>query len=178
MKTTTYLRLSLLIPFLVWGLCGLFFIIWSALSPNRSETSGASVILEIILWMILFYVVGILGWFLPYLFLSLILLAWSFRSRAEVLMKVFALSPVAMAMLIMIFVWVLSIGGADGNTLSSIPGTTIEGFLGSYGWFAILALVWGYICVGVGFGIYKLFRHRRIIRDEGNHIELVPGSIP
>jgi hypothetical protein len=92
-------------------------------------------------------------------------------------MKVFALSPLAMAILIVIFVWVLSIGGADGNTFSSIPGTNMEGFLGSYGWFAILALIWGYICVGVGFGIYKLLQHRRIIRDEANNIELGSSSI-
>jgi hypothetical protein len=30
MKTVPYLRLALLIPFLVWGICVLFFSIWSA----------------------------------------------------------------------------------------------------------------------------------------------------
>lgn len=177
MKTTTYLRLSLLIPFLVWGLFLLFFIIWSALDPNGPETSGTSVIPGLILWTILFYVFGILGWFLPYLLLSLILLVWSFRSRAEVLMKVLALSPVAMAILIVVFMSMLSIGSQDWNMFSSNSATNFENFFGSPVWFAILALVWGYICVGFGFGIYKLLKQRGIIKDETNRIGLASSSI-
>ena len=177
MKTTTYLRLSLLIPFLVWGLCVLFFIIWSTLGPNGLETIDANVVPGLILWTILFYVFGILGWFLPYLLLSFILLVWSLRSRVEVLIKVFALSPLAMAILIAVFMSMLSIGSQDWNMFSSNSATNFESFFGSQAWFAILALVWGFICVGIGFGLYKLLQHRRIIRHERSRIEPASSSI-
>ena len=176
MKTTTYLRLSLLIPFLVWAVCLLFFIIWSRIDAHGPETNGANIISGLILWSVLFYVFGIIGWFLPYLLLSLTLLVWSFRSRAQVLIRVFALSPVAMTILIVIFMSILSVGSQDWNMFSSNPATDFENFFGSSLWFAIITLLWGYICVAIGFGIYKLLQRVRIIRD-GEPIALAPGPI-
>jgi hypothetical protein len=35
------------------------------------------------------------------------------------------------------------------------------------------SLIWGYVCVGIGFGIYKLLQHLQIIRDEA--IGVAPG---
>lgn len=166
MKTTTYLRLALLIPFLVWGLCVLFFAIWSSFESSGLESMGSNVITGLFLWTILFYTFGIIGWFLPYLLLSAILLVWSFRSRAQVLMKVFALSPLAMAILIVSFMSLLSLGADDWNTFSPNPMANFESFFGSSVWFALLALIWGYICVGVGLGVYKLLQWLGFIKDE------------
>ena len=98
MRTTTYLRLSLFIPFLVWGICLLLFILWSKVASDTPEPNGPHILTGLILWTFLFYVFGIIGWFVPYLLLALILLILSFRSRAEVLMKVFAFAPLAMAL--------------------------------------------------------------------------------
>lgn len=172
MKTTTYLRLSLLTPFLVWGICVLFFIVWSA-SDSSGPVANESTIAGIILWSILFYVFGIIGWFLPYLLLSLVLLIWSFRSRAEVLMKVFAWSPVAMAILIVIFLSIISMSTQDWDMFLSNPMANPENFFGSPLWFVILTLIWGYICVGIGFGIYKILQRRGFIRDE-----VITPSVP
>jgi hypothetical protein len=90
MKTTTFLRLSLLIPFLVWGICVLFFIVLSVISASSQD--------------------------------------WD----------MFQANP---------------LGGA-------------ENFFASPLWFVILTLLWGYICVGVGFGIYKILQRRGFIKDE------------
>lgn len=165
MKTTTFLRLSLLIPFLVWGICVLFFIVLSA-ADSSGPTTNESTIMGIMVWAMLFYVFGIIGWFLPYLLLSLVLLVWSFRARAEVLMKVFALSPLAMSALIVIVLSVISASSQDWDMFQANPLASAENFFASPLWFVILTLLWGYICVGVGFGIYKILQRRGFIKDE------------
>ena len=120
----------------------------------------------LILWSFLFYVFGIIGWFVPYLLLALILLIWSFRSGAEVLMRVFAFAPVAMAVLILALVNLLSLGSQDLSALRLDATTNIEYFLGVNLGFALLTLLWGYICVGIGFGIYKILQRFEFIKDE------------
>ena len=173
MKTKTYLRLSLLIPFFVWIICVLFFLFWSTLEPGGSEAMGSSPITAVILWTILFYLFGIIGWFLPYVLLSLILLIWSFRSRAQVLVKAFALSPVVMTILIVIMVNMLSLDGGNWEMFANNPAENFETFFGSNILFAILALFWGYICVGIGLGLYKFLQRRGFIKDEAR-VQPVP----
>ena len=173
MKTTTYLRLSLLIPFLVWGIGVLFFIVLSSLEPNAAEGMESNVILGLVFWTVLFYVFGIIGWLLPYVLLSLALLVWSFRSRVQVLMKAFALSPIAKALLIVIFVNITSIGAGNWDMFSDNPTGNLENFFGSNLWFVILTLIWGYICVGIGYGIYKLLQRLGYIKEEVK-VESVP----
>lgn len=168
MKTTTYLRLSLLIPFLVWGICVLFFILLSALKPAASEFMGSNVILGLLFWMVMFYVFGIIGWFLPYGLLSLILLIWSFRGPAKTLMRGFALSPLAMALLIVIFVSITSLGSGNWDMFSYDTTENFEYFFGSNLWFVILTLTWGYLCVGLGYGLYRLLQRLGWIKVESD----------
>jgi hypothetical protein len=158
MKTTTYLRLSLLIPFLVWGVCVLLFAI-----TNATPGTGGLVINSIII-LFLFYVFGIIGWLLPYLLLSLLLLILSFKIRVQTLIKVFALSPIAMAVFIVLFV-TLVLGSGDTAAVSPDLATGAGEFFGAPVWFGIVTLVWGYLCVAIGFSIYKLLQRLQIIRD-------------
>ena len=174
MKTTTYLRLSLLIPFLVWGVCLLFFLLLGTFEPTGSEIMGSNIVLGLIFWTILFYLFGIRGWFLPYLLLSVILLIWSFRSPASVLMKGFVLSPLFMTVLIMILVNVWSIGSGNWGSFSYSPTENFENFFGSNLWFVILTLGWGYLCVGIGYGLYRLLQRQGLIKDE----VLIESAIP
>jgi hypothetical protein len=166
MKTATYLRLSLLIPFLVWGVCLLFFLLLGAFEPTGSEIMGSNIVLGLVFWTILFYLFGILGWFLPYALLAVVLLIWSFRSQAQVLMKGFAFSPFVMAVLIVLVVNLLSMGSGDWKLFSSTSTERFEDFFGSSLWFVILTLGWGYLCVGIGFGVYKFLERLGFIRDE------------
>lgn len=166
MKTKTYLRLSLSIPFLVWGFCLAIFLIWSKLLPDGSGFNGPEGPVMIILLPLLFYVFGIIGWLIPYLVLAVILFFWSFRSKAETLMKIFALSPWVMALFVLILTNVLSIGNAGWSEFSSNPTTNALLFLGSNVLYAVLTLFWGYICVGIGYGSYKLLLRRGFIQAE------------
>ena len=165
MKTTTYLRLSLLIPILVWGVCLLILIVWGKIAPNGPGFDGSESIVNIVLLPLMFYVFGIVGWFLPYLLLCFILLIWSFRTQAHILMKVFAFSPLAMAVFIFAFLTMLSIGKEDWNTFWSSSTMIAENFFGTTLFLVVLAIAWGYICVGIGYGIYKLLQWKRLIRD-------------
>jgi hypothetical protein len=164
MKTTTYLRLSLLIPFVVWGVCLLIF----AVTNLAPETTNGPM-LNFFLVLFVFYVFGILGWFLPYVLLSLILLIWSFKGQAQTLVKMFALSPFAMTVIIMIFVSIVLGSGQDPATLSPDLAANAD-FLGSPVWFGIVTLLWGYICVAIGWSVYLLLQRLHIIRDTENWV--------
>lgn len=166
MKTKTYLRLSLLIPFFVWVVCLAISIIWSQLFPNSPGMDGPEGISNIVLLPLLFYVIGIIGWLLPYLLLALILFVWSFRSRSQVLMKAFALSPLLMTILIVIIVSALSIGDEGWTSFSSNPTTNALYILGSNVLFGVLSLFWGYVCVGIGYGVYKVLQLQGFVKDE------------
>ena len=170
MKTATYLRLSLLIPILVWGVCLLFLIVASA-SPMSEQllSSKLTTITDLIFLFFAFYVFGIIIWVIPYFLLSLILLFLSFRVQARAAMKVFALSPLAMTILTIAVLDLMAIGFStgDGAILSNSFGRD-QDFISFNILVLALSLVWGYICVGIGFGIYRLLQHSRIIRDEEN----------
>jgi len=166
MKTKVYLRLSLLIPFVVWVICLAIFMIWIKLFPNSPRIGGSEGMIDIVLLPLLFYVFGIIGWLLPYLLLALILFFWSFRSQSQVLMKVFALSPLVMTLLILIVVNALSIGDGGWSLLSNNPTENALYILGSNAVFGLLTLLWGYLCVGTGYGFYRLLQRRGFIREE------------
>jgi hypothetical protein len=89
------------------------------------------------------------------------------------LMKVFALSPVAMAILILTSLSVMSASTQDWDMSLANPLANSENFFGSPLWFVILTLVWSYICVGLGFGIYKILQRRGLVKDEA-----IPTSMP
>ncbi len=166
MKTKNYLRLSLLIPFLVWLVCLLIFVAWSSLAPNSLGMDGSEGIAGIVLLPLLFYLFGIIGWLLPYLVLALILFLWSFRSQGQILMKAFSLSPLVMTMLVLILVNALSLDNGGWTPFSSNPTTNMLDVLGSNALFAGLTLVWGYICVGIGYGVYRILQRYGFIKDE------------
>ena len=63
MKTKTYLRFSLLIPFLVWGVCLLFLMIASTAPLNELASSESGTIMDWIMQFLAFYVFGILSGF-------------------------------------------------------------------------------------------------------------------
>jgi hypothetical protein len=162
MKTTTYLRWSLLIPFLVWGFCLLFFLGLSALP----ESITSSAVMNLIALPLMFYVFGIIGWFLPYLLLAVILLLWSFKGQPRTHLAAFALSPFAMTVLVMIVVSFLSLGNENPTFSASNLLQNAGIFLGTNILFALVSLVWGYICVGTGYGIYKILQRAGFIREE------------
>jgi hypothetical protein len=136
--------------------------------------SGESTTIPGILYLFFaFYVLGIVLWFFPYLLLSLILLALSLFTRAQVMIQGFALSPIAMTVFTMVLMYILpwSYSGNDQNSSSLLWRD--QDFIRFNLVVLAFSLIWGYVCVGIGFGIYKLLQHLQIIRDEA--IGVAPG---
>ena len=157
MKTMTYLRFSLLIPFVIWGICLLVILIMDAVSQNQFTSRLPEAISVGVAVFFTAYVLGILFWILPYLLLALILFFSTFISQARVALKLFALSPLAMMLLTLATVIIMSLSssGSIDQDFSSLVLLVIA-----------LVLSWGYICVGIGYGIYRLLQRRGTIRDE------------
>ena len=167
MKTTTYLRWSLLIPFVVWGLSLLVFLVLTKLpiADGSMDAIDSMSFMDAFSLFLAFYVFGIILWIFPYLLLGLILFFWSFIGKAPAMIKAFALSPIAMSLLTAAVLIIIEFGGRTSGvpsgfeTLDTSSGAAILLFAG-------VALIWGYMCVGVGYGLYRILKRREIIRDE------------
>jgi len=171
MKTRTYVRLALLIPLVIWVILLPPEILINLVMPADLQSSGPDTFFGLIEIVFAFYVIGILFWFLPYLILSIVVLFASFRSRLEVLKYLLFLSPFAMALLIMTELAIISVATWGFSTTSAgfqediIISTAFFLLVGVLG-LGILALVWGYLCVGLGFGGYKILQRFGKIKDE------------
>ena len=82
-------------------------------------------------------------------------------------MKGFALSPIAMTMLTVSLVNLLAIGTSGDGVILSNPAVKDQDFISFNILVFALSLIWGYICVGIGFGIYKLLKQIGLIKDRG-----------
>lgn len=166
MKTNTYLRWSLLIPFLVWVLCLLFFL-FANMTPMESLVFGQSnTIVELLVIFGAFYLFGIIIWILPYLLLSLILFFSSFIVAPRVMFRIYALSPFAMTLLSLALMNLLLHFNAEEGTFYSSSLFNLEEFMTSTLAIGGVSLLWGYVCVAIGYSIYRLLQRRGIIRDE------------
>jgi len=122
-----------------------------------------------------FYIFGIIVWIFPYLLLALILFFLSFISRAKTTLKIFTFSPLAMTILTIATLNILALGTAGEGTMLSNPGIIDQDFISLNILGAAFTLIWGYICVGIGYGIYRLLQLRQIIRDQ--EIVVAPQSV-
>lgn len=171
MKTRTYARLALLIPLVIWVILLVAELLINVVIPADLRSNGPDSLFGLIEVIFLFYVIGILFWFLPYLVLSIGLLFASFKSRLEVLKVILFLSPFAMAIMVMIGLTIISVPTWGFSiTATAFPedlktSTAIYLLFGVLG-LSILALMWGYICVGLGFAGYKILQRFGMIRDE------------
>lgn len=166
MKTRVYARLALLIPLLIWAIFLLVGMLINAVIPAELRSNGPNTFFDLLEIVLLFYVIGILFWFLPYLVVSAILLLVSFKSRLNVLKYLFVLSPFAMAMLVMLEVTIISLATGGIAMPSDELVSNLKTSVGVNLLFGVLALVWGYICVALALGCYKLLQHFGRIKEE------------
>ncbi|MGE5373554.1 MAG: hypothetical protein ACM3XO_00750 [Bacteroidota bacterium] len=166
MKEKTYARLSLLLPFLLWGLCLIMYaLVANLISANQFDSLLSTPIFDWIGRIIIFYVFGIIFWLLPYVLLFLILFGLTFKKQGKSLLYLFTLSPFAMAILMMVEAAIFSLIWPDRSAGPFDAVSSFQSSLGLVILFAIMSLAWGYICVGIGFGIYKLLRSSGILKD-------------
>jgi hypothetical protein len=163
MKTKTYARLSLLLPFLLWGVCLFYSLATNSIAVKQPDSFLSTPIVDSITQFIVFYVFGIIFWLLPYLLLFTLLFGLTFKSQEKSLLRVFLLSPFAMAVLMIVEAAIFSLIWPDA---ADVPGSSFVSSMGLYIVFALMSLAWGYICVGIGFGIYKLLQKGGVLRAD------------
>jgi hypothetical protein len=167
MKTKTYARLSLLIPLLVWVLA-LVPLLLSAATLTISDKIPDQIDSAITIagGLIAFYVIGILFWFVPYVLLAGILLLISFKCDIKLIKYIYFFSPFAMATMILVEMTVIMLIPYGGTPYFPDPVSNLAISVGIGGVFAIFTLICGYICVGLGLGLYLLLKFFQLIKEE------------
>ena len=174
MKTRMYARLSLLIPLLLWCVLLLLLLLGDKFFPDELVSNGPTTVVGAVWILNNFYVIGILFWFIPYLCLSLILFIGGFKSRVQTIKILYSLSPLMMIILIIVEVTLLSPMTSGGPQLTSNLASNFKDTIFTWGLFAAVTLFWGYFCVGLGFGIYKLLQRSGVIKDEAEELKPPP----
>ena len=171
MRTMTYARLSLLIPFVIWVVFVLLLLLMSAMpeAMNIDETMNvdtSATFGDAMIMFLLFYVLGIFFWLFPYMLLALILFLLSYITNVKTILRALALSPVAMSLLTVAVIVILGMGGSDPMTSYLYSGELERNWYIFILIVAGLAILWGYVCVGIGYGTYKVLQHLGAIKDE------------
>jgi hypothetical protein len=150
MKPKNFLRLTLLVPYILWGICLLIFYL------TRQITSA---VWDILLMPVRIYTFGIILWFIPYTLLALGLLIWSRNKSTKAIYRIYSISP----FLLLIFMILESIV-VSMNTGEMVDGmkSTLATSLSLGG----LSLIFGYVCVGIAIGLYKLLQTKNFIKEE------------
>lgn len=166
MKTNTYLRWSLSIPILVWLLCLLFMIPASIITFQDPTFGQSNSILDLPFALAGAYLFGIVLWIVPYLLLSLILFFSSFIGSPRLMIILYALSPLAMTALTLALMNIFLFAFIGISAFPDMPISSLRGYTESTLAVSGLSLLWGYICVCIGYGIYRLLKSRGVIREE------------
>lgn len=169
MKPKTFLGLALLFPYMSWVICALIAFLLSS-----QELSAAW---NALLAPVFYYAIGIVIWIAPYTLLAIGLGLWSRGKAPRQIAKVFAFSPFMLAVLLVMMMLIISIDwnhiGAGLSYLSPDFGMSMLAIAG-------LALIYGYFCIGIIVGIYKVLKMLKMIKDEeeANQIMINQTSAP
>jgi hypothetical protein len=160
MKPQTLIRLSLIIPYLLWGLSAIIVAVGSSSKNSPFDTSP---ILSMLLYIPMLYALGIFIWGIPYTLLAIGLGLWSRDKPTQKIFRVFALSPVMLAALISLEMFAFSVNWNDLGAGISQNSTDFGASILSLG---ALALIFGYLSIGVVAGIYKVLTLLNLIKNK------------
>jgi len=171
MKPKTLFRLSLLFPYVLWGICALIVYSMSSITLKEDLFANAGNVWYVLLIPVMFYTFGVLFWFIPYTLLAAGLWIWSRHKSTTDLYKASIRSPFFLLILMVLEAVILSMGsGGISTTLKNILEESL--LLG------ISSLVFGYICVGIAMGVYKILQFKNLIKEETKiSIEPLPSEI-
>ena len=150
MKPQTFFRLSLFIPFILWILCAFVTVPLTMSSIDIPETWNT------ILMPAMFYLIGILLWFIPYTTLAIILWIWSKNRSASALRNAALTSPFFLSFLMVL----------EAGLIYQSTNDLAEFVQSAFNFFALfggLSMLFGYLCVGIAFGTLKLLQTRNLI---------------
>ena len=160
MKTKTYIQLSLLTPYIYWVLSAGIILLWYNYSNNELPENS---IVSFLAYAVLFYALGIILWGIPYTVLAIGLWLWSRSKDIHKTIRVFALSPLFLTLLIAMEILILSYSWED------FPNGGI-GLLANFGSSAlglgIFSVVYGYLIIGITAGVYNILKRFNRINDE------------
>jgi hypothetical protein len=172
MKPQTFLRLSLIIPYLLWGISA---IIVAIVSSSKNTAFDSNTIVNILLYIPMLYAFGVFIWGIPYTLLAVGLGLWSRGKPIQKTLRTFALSPIMLAILIALEIFAFSFNwrdiGANFSQNSADFGASILGM-------GALAIVFGYLSIGVTAGIYKVLTLLNIIKNENEVLNLAQDILP
>lgn len=159
MKPQNYFRFSLFIPYLLWVLCLLIAL------PVTKINAEYPPLWDIIFMPAMFYLIGVLFWFLPYTILAITLWLWSAGKPVPALRRAGLISPVLFSFLIIIEVSILFITTGDLAELA-------ENALAYSAFFGGLGVTFGYFCVGIAFGVFKFLqaKNKMIFNDSPQEV--------
>ncbi len=171
MKQQAFLKLALLFPYALWAVCVLLTIL---LPPQQDPSESWN----LVALPIIFYVLGIFVWIVPYTILAIGLWLWSRGKAARQIAKVFAFAPIMLAVLIALLLLPLSIDwNQTGIGLSNLTLELAAAVVGMAGF----ALAYGYFCIGMIVVIYEILKRLQIIRsddEESTRVMLAPITVP
>jgi len=148
MKPRTFFGFALLIPYILWGICALiFFLISSHEIPEAWSLA---------LMPITFYTFGILLWFVPYTVLAVGMWIWGRNRSTTTLSKLALLAPVLFFVFMLVEAVLVSLPADSAIELAQSTFRMLL-LLGGF------SLVFGYLCVGIGLGVYKFLLSKNII---------------
>lgn len=151
MKPRAFFGLALLFPYILWVISALIAFL---LSGQETSTGW-----DILLMPVFFFAIGILLWFIPYTLLAIGLWLWSRNKSVTALFKAAMVAPVVLGVLMLLEGLLVNLPASDLAQLGrELPGQVA--LLGG------LSLLFGYFCVGIALGIYKILKTRNFIVEE------------
>ena len=171
MKTKTYLQLSLLTPYIYWVFSAAIAFIWNTYSNNELPDNS---IVNFFSYAVFFYAFGITIWGIPYTILAIGLWIWSRGKEVQKAIRIFALSPLFLTLLIAIEVLALAFPREDfssgGTGLLASFGSSVLGL-------GMFSVVYGYLIIGITAGIYRILKRFDLIDDaEFSDSSPTPGT--
>ncbi len=167
MKQQTFLKLALLFPYALWAV-GVLITILVPSQPDAAENWN------LMLLPVIFYVLGIFVWIVPYTILAVGLWLWSRGKAAKQIAKVFAFSPIMLAVLIALLLLPLSMD--ENLAATGLSNLSLE-FAASVVGMAGFALAYGYFCIGMIVVIYEILKRLQVIKDaEASQIMISQAS--
>jgi len=162
MKPRKLFGVALLFPYLLWGIC--------LLTANVFSSRDVQDIWNILLLPAMYYVIGIIFWFIPYSLLAIGMWIWSKNKSVESLRKLGLRAPVILSGLLAIeysiIVLVNYLPSETGEVIwASESGDATMQFL------ALLitsSLLVGYLLVGIALAIFKVLKSKKLIAENAH----------
>lgn len=151
MKPRTFFGFALLLPYVFWVVS---MLVAFALSAQNTAEDWNFVLVPFA-----FYAFGVIVWFIPYTVLAIGMWVWSRKKTSSALFKAGIAAPMIFFVLMLLeAVLIIPLAESPGRFLHELVNQAV--FLG------ILSLVYGYFCVGVALGVFKILQLRNIILQE------------